>query len=218
MNVTLPDLPYAYGALEPYVDAETMEIHHTKHHGGYVKKLNKALEGHDQYNNKRIESVLANLQSVPDDIRTSVRNNGGGCFNHELFWKILTPKSAGRPEGGLADAIDKSFGSFDEFKEEFTQAAKSRFGSGWAWLCYKGKSLFVTSTPNQDNPLMDVVEERGVPILGLDVWEHAYYLKYQNKRPAYIKNFWEIVNWASVTELYNKAAVTEEVMQQKALV
>jgi Fe-Mn family superoxide dismutase len=175
---TLPDLPYAFDALEPHIDARTMEIHHDKHHAGYTNKLNAALEGSDAAN-KSIEDILRNVGSSS----TAVRNNGGGFYNHSLFWKVMSPNGGGKPSGELATAIDKAFGSYEGFKDEFTKAAGSRFGSGWAWLVVKQDgSLAVTSTPNQDNPLMDVAEVKGTPILGIDVWEHAYYLNYQNRR------------------------------------
>ncbi|MCP9235017.1 superoxide dismutase [Lewinella sp. JB7] len=197
----LPDLPYAYDALEPSIDARTMEIHHTKHHAGYTSKLNAALEGSDQAG-KSIEDILGNISSSS----TAVRNNGGGFYNHSLFWQIMGPNGGGQPSGELAQAIDKAFGSYDAFKEKFADAAGSRFGSGWAWLIVKRDgTLAVTSTPNQDNPLMDVADERGTPILGLDVWEHAYYLNYQNRRPDYISAFFDVVNWDEVSKRYANA-------------
>ena len=200
-NFTLPELPYAYDALEPHIDKETMNIHHTKHHNTYVTKLNDALEGHDDLAGKSIEEILANLDAVPESIRTAVRNNGGGHANHTLFWTLLSPNGGGEPTGELADKINETFGSFDKFKEEFANAAAYRFGSGWAWLVVNNGNLEITSTPNQDTP----ISEGKTPILGLDVWEHAYYLKYQNKRPDYISAFWNVVNWDKVTELYNQA-------------
>ena len=200
-NFTLPELPYAYDALEPHIDKETMNIHHTKHHNTYVTKLNDALEGHDDLAGKSIEEILANLDAVPESIRTAVRNNGGGHANHTLFWTLLSPNGGGEPTGELADKINETFGSFDKFKEEFANAAANRFGSGWAWLVVNNGNLEITSTPNQDTP----ISEGKTPILGLDVWEHAYYLKYQNKRPDYISAFWNVVNWDKVTELYNQA-------------
>lgn len=218
MDYTLPELSFEFKALEPHIDAQTMEIHHDKHHGGYVKKLNKALQEADQFNKNRIEHVLANLKALPDKIRPAVRNNGGGHFNHSLFWQILSPDGGGKPKGDIAQLLDKNFGSFEKFKEEFSQAALTRFGSGWAWLCFRDEGLFICSSPNQDNPLMDISEKRGVPILGLDVWEHAYYLNYQNKRADYIEAFWNIVNWEAVNDLYNAAGAVEEVIQKKALV
>ncbi len=190
----LPALPYALNALEPHFDALTMEIHHDRHHGGYVNNLNKALEGHADLNAKPLHDLLAHISDVPESIRTAVRNNGGGHANHSLFWEVLSPSGGGQPSGALANAITTTFGGFDKFKEEFTKAATGRFGSGWAWLVVSGGKLAVTSTPNQDSPIMD----GKTPILGLDVWEHAYYLKYQNKRPDYISAFWNIVNWAEV--------------------
>ncbi|MFC4558827.1 superoxide dismutase [Virgibacillus kekensis] len=200
-NFELPELPYAYDALEPTIDKETMNIHHTKHHNTYVTKLNSALEGHSDLQNKSIEEIVSDLDSVPQDIRTAVRNNGGGHANHSLFWKVMSPDGGGKPSGDLAKKIDDTFGSFDKFKEEFETAAKGRFGSGWAWLVVNNGELEVTSTPNQDSPL----SEGKTPILGLDVWEHAYYLKYQNKRPDYASAFWNVVNWDEVNKNYNEA-------------
>jgi Fe-Mn family superoxide dismutase len=201
MAYTTPDLPYAYDALEPYIDSLTMEIHHDKHHAGYTTKLNKALEG-TEYADKPIEDLLKGLNSLPDSIRTAVRNNGGGHFNHGLFWEILSPNGGGRPDGKLAEALDSAFGDFDSFSEQFSAAAAGRFGSGWAWLAVDGDGgLKILSTPNQDSPLTDGL----TPILGLDVWEHAYYLKYQNRRPDYIKSFFNLIHWDRVSELYEKA-------------
>ena len=201
MSFELPSLPYAFDALEPHIDAQTMEIHHGKHHGGYVSKLNAAIEGTD-LEGKSIEEIM---RSVGNN-SPAVRNNGGGHYNHSLFWTVMSPNGGGKPSGDLASAIDKKFGSFDKFKEEFSNAAATRFGSGWAWLCVDDrKEVFVTSTPNQDNPVMDIAEAPGTPILGLDVWEHAYYLKYQNKRPEYIEAFWNVVNWAEVEKRYKNA-------------
>ncbi|WP_067836947.1 superoxide dismutase [Amphibacillus sediminis] len=197
----LPELPYAYDALEPYIDKETMNIHHTKHHNTYVTKLNAALEGHADLANLSLEELLADLTKLPADIQTAVRNNGGGHANHSLFWTLLSPNGGGEPTGALADAIKAKFGSFDAFKEEFATAAANRFGSGWAWLIVDNGELAITSTPNQDTPIM----EGQTPILGLDVWEHAYYLKYQNKRPDYISAFWNVVDWNKVSELYTAA-------------
>jgi Fe-Mn family superoxide dismutase len=197
----LPPLPYAFDALEPYIDALTMEIHHDRHHGTYVNNLNAALEGHPDLQEKSVEDLLANINSVPESIRTAVRNNGGGHANHSLFWQILSPNGGGQPTGAVADAINATFGSFEKFKDDFSKAAAGRFGSGWAWLVVKDGKLEITSTPNQDSPLM----EGKTPILGLDVWEHAYYLKYQNKRPEYIAAFWNIVNWAEVNKRYEAA-------------
>tara|TARA_R110000782_G_scaffold224160_4_gene311047 strand:- start:109 stop:717 length:609 start_codon:yes stop_codon:yes gene_type:complete len=198
MAFQLPNLPYAYDALEPHIDARTMEIHHTKHHNGYTAKLNAAIEG-TKLEGKSIEDILTGL----DMNNGAVRNNGGGFYNHSLFWTILSPNGGGKPSGELAKAIDTAFGSFDAFKEKFTTAAGTRFGSGWAWLCvHKGGKVEVCSTPNQDNSLMPGVGCGGHPILGLDVWEHAYYLNYQNKRPDYIEAFFNIINWDEVSKLY----------------
>lgn len=195
----LPALPYAFDALEPHIDKQTMEIHHGRHHQTYVNNLNKALEGHADLAEKSLEDLLRNLDEVPESIRGAVRNNGGGHANHTLFWQIMSPNGGGNPTGEIASAIDSTFGSFDKFKEEFTTAAMTRFGSGWAWLVVKKDgSLAVTSTPNQDTPLM----EGDTPILGIDVWEHAYYLNYQNKRPAYIEAWWNVVNWDEVNKRY----------------
>ncbi|PWE01261.1 superoxide dismutase [Marinilabilia rubra] len=198
MAFELPKLNYAYDALEPYIDARTMEIHHSKHHGGYTTKLNAAVEGTD-LEGKSIEDLLAGVSKHS----TAVRNNGGGFYNHNLFWKVMGPNAGGKPDGELLSAIESEFGSFDEFKEKFNNAAATRFGSGWAWLVKKEDGqLAIGSTPNQDNPLMDLSDFKGTPILGLDVWEHAYYLKYQNKRPEYIDAFWEVVNWDEVAKLF----------------
>ncbi len=195
----LPALPYAFDALEPHIDKQTMEIHHGRHHQTYVNNLNKALEGHADLAEKSLEDLLRNLDEVPESIRGAVRNNGGGHANHTLFWQIMSPNGGGNPTGEIASAIDSTFGSFEKFKEEFTKAATTRFGSGWAWLVVKKDgSLAVTSTPNQDTPLM----EGDTPILGIDVWEHAYYLKYQNKRPDYIEAWWNVVNWEEVNKRY----------------
>nr|WKN34067.1 superoxide dismutase [Tunicatimonas sp. TK19036] len=201
MAFTLPDLPYGFDALEPSIDAQTMQIHHDKHHGGYVTKLNAAIEGSPQ-----ADMSLEELMKGVSKYSTAVRNNGGGHYNHSLFWTILSPNGGGSPSGDLASAIDSTFGSLDAFKEDFAQAAATRFGSGWAWLVVDSSgSLKITSTPNQDNPVMDVAEVQGTPILGLDVWEHAYYLKYQNKRPEYIGAFWDVVNWDEVGKRYASA-------------
>ncbi|USK58814.1 superoxide dismutase SodA [Peribacillus asahii] len=201
MAFELPQLPYAVDALEPHIDKETMNIHHTKHHNTYVTNLNAAIEGNEELQSKSIEELVANLDAVPEAIRTAVRNNGGGHANHSLFWTILTPNGSGAPAGELADAIAAKFGSFDAFKEEFAKAAATRFGSGWAWLVVNNGELEVTSTPNQDSPL----SEGKTPILGLDVWEHAYYLNYQNRRPDYIGAFWNVVNWDEVAKRYAAA-------------
>ncbi len=197
----LPALPYSFDALEPHIDARTMEIHHDRHHATYVNNLNDALSGHASLADKSVEELISNLDQVPESIRTAVRNNGGGHANHTLFWEILSPNGGGTPTGELAKAIDDAFGSFDQFKEAFTDAAIKRFGSGWAWLVVKDGALAVTSTPNQDSPLMEGAQ----PILGLDVWEHAYYLKYQNKRPEYVAAFWNVVNWEEVNKRYQQA-------------
>lgn len=198
MAFELPQLPYAYDALEPHIDKETMNIHHTKHHNTYVTNLNAALEGNEELLSKSVEEVVANLDAVPEAARTAVRNNGGGHANHSLFWTILSPNGGGAPTGDLAAAIDSKFGSLDNFKAEFAKAATTRFGSGWAWLVVNNGELEVTSTPNQDSPLM----EGKTPVLGLDVWEHAYYLNYQNRRPDYIGAFWNVVNWEEVANRY----------------
>lgn len=197
MSFTLPLLPYAYDALEPYFDARTMEIHHSKHHAAYTNNLNSAIAG-TEYAGKSIEEILKNISKSP----ATLRNNGGGYYNHNLFWEILSPKGGGMPEGDLMVAINSSFGSFDKFKELFTAAALSRFGSGWAWLIVTTGKMLVTSTPNQDNPLMDLAEVKGKPVLGIDVWEHAYYLKYQNRRAEYIDAFWNLVNWKEVNKRF----------------
>lgn len=201
MAYELPQLPYAYDALEPHIDKETMNIHHTKHHNTYVTNLNKAVEGHSDLASKSVEELISNLDAVPESIRTAVRNNGGGHANHSLFWKLLSPEGGGEPSGELKSAIESKFGSFDQFKEQFEAAGAGRFGSGWAWLAVNNGELEIISTPNQDSPLM----EGKKPILGLDVWEHAYYLKYQNRRPDYMKAFWNVVNWSEVEKLYNEA-------------
>jgi len=207
MEFVQAPLPYPYNALEPHIDALTMEIHYTKHHATYLANLKAALEKYPEWAAKPFEEILGNITKLPEDIRTAVRNNGGGHWNHQFFWPLLTPKSSGQPVGELAKAIEGTFGSFSAFQEQFTQAALGRFGSGWAWLIWKDGQLRITSTPNQDNPLMDVVEEasRGVPILGLDVWEHAYYLKYQNRRADYVKAWWNIVNWEQAEKNFQAA-------------
>ena len=200
MAFELPNLPYPSNALEPNIDQQTMEIHHGRHHKGYTDNLNKAIQGTDM-ENKSIEEILKNVSG-----NNAVRNNGGGYYNHNLFWQVMSPKGGGQPSGAVAEAINKKFGSFDKFKEEFSNAAATRFGSGWAWLIVTGNGdVEVTSTQNQDNPLMDVAEKKGTPILGLDVWEHAYYLKYQNKRVDYVGNFWNVVNWEEVSRRYEQA-------------
>jgi len=196
----VPTLNYAYNALEPYIDSLTMEIHLTKHHGAYVSNLNAAIKGTEMESIPLLD-LFKNISKYP----VAVRNNGGGHFNHTLFWQVMTPKGGGSPSGKLAEAINLAFGSFEKFKETFENAAKTRFGSGWAWLAIdENKKLFVSSTPNQDNPLMDVAEHKGIPILGIDVWEHAYYLKYQNRRPDYIANFWNVINWKEVERRYEE--------------
>lgn len=198
MAYELPSLAYDYAALEPNIDARTMEIHYTKHHGAYTTNLNNALAG-SEWQDRKIEEVLASVSKLP----VAVRNNGGGYYNHNLFWKIMSPAGGGQPSGDLGAAIQTHFGSFEKFRELFTQAAMTRFGSGWAWLVKAGNELKVTSTPNQDNPLMDIAEVRGIPILGIDVWEHAYYLKYQNRRNEYVGAFWNVINWDEVTRRFN---------------
>jgi Fe-Mn family superoxide dismutase len=196
----LPALPYEYDALEPYIDKMTMEIHHTKHHNGYVTKLNGAVEGTDLAG-KSLEEMFGKISSLP----VAVRNNGGGHFNHSLFWSVMKKNGGGNPDGALSDAINAAFGSLDTFKSKFSDSAATRFGSGWAWLIKQDGKLLVTSTPNQDNPLMDVADVKGTPILGLDVWEHAYYLKYQNRRPDYIENWWNVINWEEVAKRFSEA-------------
>lgn len=195
---SLPELGYSYDALEPYIDKATMEIHYSKHHAAYIANLNNAIKGTDA-EKLPLSEIISNISKYP----VAVRNNGGGHYNHSLFWKMLSPKSSGAPKGKLADALNSTFGSLEKFKEEFESAAKTRFGSGWAWLSVDSNGkLFVSSTPNQDNPLMDVVDKKGTPVLCLDVWEHAYYLKYQNRRPDYVSAFWSVVNWAEVERRY----------------
>jgi Fe-Mn family superoxide dismutase len=194
MSFQLPDLSYDYNALEPYIDARTMEIHHSKHHAAYTANLNKAVEG-TSLEGKSIEEILSGALSHP----AAVRNNGGGYYNHNLYWTVMSPGGGGEPTGALLEAIEGAFGSFADFKSRFSTAAATRFGSGWAWLVKQaGGSLVVSSTPNQDNPLMDLAEVKGIPVLGIDVWEHAYYLKYQNRRPEYIEAFWNVINWEEV--------------------
>lgn len=202
MAYTLPALPYAYDALTPYIDEETMHLHHEKHHNTYITNVNAALEKHPELAEKTIEELLADLNSVPEDIRTAVRNNGGGHANHSLFWTVLAPNAGGEPTGAVKDGIEEAFGSFDAMKEKFAAAAVGRFGSGWAWLVVSDGKLEITSTPNQDSP----ISEGKTPILGLDVWEHAYYLNYKNVRPEYIKAFWNLVNW---DEVNNRLAATK---------
>jgi superoxide dismutase, Fe-Mn family len=199
---TLPALPYAYNALEPYIDGQTMELHHDKHHQKYVDDLNAALKGHPQLQEKSLEELLAHLDQVPESIRTAVRNSGGGHYNHSFFWLVMSPQGGGAPTGKISELISRDFGNFEKFKEQFNAAARSRFGSGWAWLSLdKNGKLVVHSTPNQDTPLAEGL----IPLLGLDVWEHAYYLKYQNRRPDYIDAWWHVVNWKQVEDNYEKA-------------
>jgi Fe-Mn family superoxide dismutase len=196
MAFELPQLPYSVDALEPYIDAQTMTIHHTKHHQAYITNLNAALEKHPELADKSLDDLLADLNAVPEDIRTAVRNHGGGTWNHNMFWEIMAPKMSGTPSGEVMKALEAGFGSFDAFKAEFEKAANGRFGSGWAWLVRRGDSLAIVSTANQDNPLSEGL----APILGIDVWEHAYYLKYQNRRAEYVTNWWNVVNWERVAE------------------
>jgi len=199
MAFQLSALPYAYDALEPYIDSTTMQIHHDKHHAAYVTNLNAAIEKHAELGSKSLEALLMDLNAVPEDIRVAVRNHGGGTWNHDMFWQVLAPKAGGEPKGDLAKAIDAGFGSFANFKAEFEKAAMGRFGSGWAWLVKKGKGLAVISTANQDNPMSEGMQ----PLLTLDVWEHAYYLKYQNRRAEYVSNWWNVVNWAEVNRRFS---------------
>ncbi len=198
MTFELPKLPYAVDALEPYIDAQTMTIHHDKHHQAYVTNLNGAIDKHPELASKSLENLLMDLNSVPEDVRTVVRNHGGGTWNHSMFWEIMASKAGGAPKGELAKAVDSAFGSFDAFKAEFEKAANGRFGSGWAWLVKKGSGLAVVSTANQDNPMSDGL----TPILGIDVWEHAYYLKYQNRRAEYVTNWWNVLNWDAAAARY----------------
>ena len=200
MAHTLPTLPYPHDALEPHIDKMTMEIHHGKHHNAYVTNLNAALEKHPELQSKSVEDLIRGINSVPEDIRTAVRNNGGGHANHSMFWQIMAPNAGGAPTGAIADAIKSSFGSFDAFKEQFAKAGVGRFGSGWAWVIDNGGKLVIESTPNQDSPLMDGKK----PVFGIDVWEHAYYLKYQNRRPDYIGAWWNVVNWAEINKRLSK--------------
>ena len=202
MTFDLPSLTYAYDALEPSIDAMTMEIHHSKHHNAYVNNLNAALEKHPELAGKSLEELVTNINSIPEEIRTAVRNNGGGHFNHSLFWTVMSPHGGGEPSGVLAAAIGDTFGNFASLKETFSKAAATRFGSGWAWLGFKNGKLAVLSMPNQDVPMMEGL----TPILGIDVWEHAYYLKYQNRRPEYVSNWWNVVNWDEVAGRYANAA------------
>ena len=199
----LPDLSYSVDSLEPHIDARTMEIHHGKHHQTYVNNLNAALEGNSALADKPVNELITDLSQIPEDIRGTVRNNGGGHSNHTFFWEVISPSGGGIPSGSLGDAITTAFGSFDSFKDAFTKAALTRFGSGWAWLIKSGDSVQVTSTPNQDSPLMEgIADDTGLPLIGLDVWEHAYYLNYQNRRPDYIGAFWNIVDWDRANALF----------------
>ena len=197
----LPNLPYGFDALEPHIDVQTMQIHHGKHHAAYVNNLNAALDKHPELHQQSLEDLLKNINTVPEDIRTAVRNHGGGHANHSMFWVIMAPKGGGEPKAKLGDAIKKTFGDFARFKEQFAQAATTRFGSGWAWLTLSKGKLEISSTANQDNPIMD----GKIPVMGLDVWEHAYYLKYQNRRPDYIAAWWNVVNWAEIEKRYEAA-------------
>lgn len=201
MAYTLPELPYAYDALEPYIDEETMHLHHEKHHNTYVTNLNAAIEKYPELGELSIEELMINLKEVPEDIQTAVRNNGGGHANHSFFWKIMAPNAGGKPTGAIKEAIDAAFGDFEKMKEEFKTAATGRFGSGWAWVVVNDGKLEITSTPNQDTPL----SEGKTPVLGLDVWEHAYYLKYKNVRPDYIAAFWDVINWDQVNKNFEAA-------------
>jgi superoxide dismutase, Fe-Mn family len=198
MSFQLNPLPYTYDALEPFIDTQTMQIHHDKHHAAYVTNLNAAVEKHPELAGKSLEALLMNLSTVPEDIRTAVRNHGGGAWNHDLFWQVMAPKAGGEPAGDLGKAIDAAFGNFGSFKAEFEKVAMGRFGSGWAWLVKKGSGLAILSTANQDTPISDGL----IPVLGLDVWEHAYYLKYQNRRAEYVGNWWNVVNWAEVARRF----------------
>ena len=205
MSFTLPELSFSTNALEPHIDARTMEIHHGKHHQTYITNLNNALNGHDQLLSMRIEDLISDLSSLPESVQGAVRNNGGGHANHSFFWESLSPSGGGLPSGGLADSISSTFGNFDALKESFAKAALTRFGSGWAWLIQRADgTLTVTSTPNQDSPLMEgIADECGTPLIGLDVWEHAYYLNYQNRRPDYVAAFWNVLDWDQVSSRFN---------------
>jgi Fe-Mn family superoxide dismutase len=200
MAFELPPLPYDFSALEPHIDARTMEIHHDRHHGTYVNNLNGAIQKHPELEGKSVEDLLSDLSSVPDDIRTVVRNNGGGHYNHSIFWQIMSPDGGGEPSGEVAEAISEAFGDFASFKDTLSKAAIGQFGSGWGWLYLSGGRLAIKGFPNQDNPIMD----GGVPIMGVDVWEHAYYLKYQNKRPDYVAAWWNTVNWSAINDRYSQ--------------
>lgn len=199
MKFLLPELKYSYDALEPHIDQLTMETHHSKHHQAYVDNLNKALEGHEKFQEMKIEDILKSLEELPENIRTAVRNNGGGHYNHTLFWDMMSANSGGKPEGELAKKIDEDLGGFDKFKEDFKKAAVGQFGSGWAWLVLDNGKLAIVSTPNQDNP----ISQGKTPLLGIDVWEHAYYLKFKNKRADYIDSWWNVVDWKKIEEIYN---------------
>ncbi len=201
MAYQLMPLPYAYDALEPYIDTQTMQIHHDKHHAAYVNNLNAAIEKHPELGSKSVEELLSDLKSIPEDIRTAVRNHGGGTLNHNIYWEVMGPKAGGEPSGSLAKAIDSSFGSFANFKTEFEKAAAGRFGSGWAWLVKNGNKLSIVSSANQDNPMSD--DKNAVPLMGVDVWEHAYYLKYQNRRAEYLTAWWNVVNWEAVSKRFS---------------
>jgi Fe-Mn family superoxide dismutase len=200
MSFTLPKLNYSFDALEPYIDAKTMEIHHDKHHAAYVEKLNEALKGHDDLQTEDVVDLITNLDKVPEEIRTTVRNNAGGHANHSFFWDVISPKGGGEPSGEFASALSKTFGSLEDFKAKFKEAALGRFGSGWAWLCYQDGKLHVCTTPNQDSTVVENINH--APILGLDVWEHAYYLKYQNKRPDYVDAWWNVVDWRQAEKYF----------------
>ncbi|MGB0354841.1 MAG: superoxide dismutase [Opitutales bacterium] len=205
MPHTLPELSYSVDSLEPHIDARTMEIHHGKHHQTYINNLNAALEGNTTLAEKPVNELIADLSQIPEGIRGAVRNNGGGHSNHTFFWEVISPSGGGIPSGALGEAITSAFGSFDSFKDAFTKAALTRFGSGWAWLIKSGDSVQVTSTPNQDSPLMEgIADDTGLPLIGLDVWEHAYYLNYQNRRPDYISAFWNVVDWDRANALFEK--------------
>jgi Fe-Mn family superoxide dismutase len=205
MAFTVPPLRYAFNALEPHIDAKTMEIHHDKHHGAYVNNLNNAIKGKADLESKSVEQLISKISAIPEDIRGVVRNNGGGHWNHSFFWNIISPKKGGAPKGKVGDAINQSFGSYDAFKEQFTKAAVGRFGSGWAWLVVQNGKLTIGSTPNQDNPLMDVSDLKGTPVLGVDVWVHAYYLLYQNRRPDYVAAFYNVIDWDVVEQNFVSA-------------
>lgn len=211
MTYTLPELPYAYDALEPYIDVETMHLHHDKHHNTYVTNLNAAIEKHPELGEKSVEDLISDMNAIPEDIRTAVRNNGGGHANHTFFWEIMAPNAGGQPTGAIKEAIDETFGSFDEMKAAFKTAATGRFGSGWAWLVVNNGKLEITSTPNQDSPLMD----GQTPVLGLDVWEHAYYLKYKNVRPDYIEAFWNVVNWDKVKRTFCSSKISLPIVKER---